>query len=288
MPTSLPDHLHILAFDHRAAFWDALAIRDSPRRDALTSEAKVLIWQAFLAAAKAAGGMPSGAVLVDDASAGGVALDAAAEGVTFGMPVESSPADGLAFALGDEFGAALAAYRPSFAKVLVRSGSDAPPIGAPDVELLLRLQGWCIAAAMPWMCEIITPRHVGGDLDEFEAVVRPRRIVDAIDYLDGAGVHPDIWKVEGCGVRERLEEIAAAARRNSHDARVIVLGQGADVERVKTWLSIAAGVPGFGGFAVGRTIFGAPLTAWLAGRIDTGAAVAAMAATYTELCVAYG
>jgi 5-dehydro-2-deoxygluconokinase len=39
----------------------------------------------------------------------------------------------------------------------------------------------------------------------------------------------------------------------------IVLGRGEDEARVRNWLTIAAAVPGFIGFAVGRTSFWDPL-----------------------------
>ena len=42
----------------------------------------------------------------------------------------------------------------------------------------------------------------------------------------------------------------------------IVLGRGADDSKVREWLSVAAKVPGFVGFAVGRTVFWNPLVAW--------------------------
>jgi 5-dehydro-2-deoxygluconokinase len=39
----------------------------------------------------------------------------------------------------------------------------------------------------------------------------------------------------------------------------IVLGRGADDAKVREWLAVAASVPGFIGFAVGRTSFWEPL-----------------------------
>ena len=43
----------------------------------------------------------------------------------------------------------------------------------------------------------------------------------------------------------------------------IILGRGEDDAKVREWLSIAAAVPGFIGFAVGRTSFWDPLVNWL-------------------------
>ena len=48
----------------------------------------------------------------------------------------------------------------------------------------------------------------------------------------------------------------AAARRGGRDkVGCIVLGRGEDDQKVREWLATAASVPGFIGFAVGRTDF---------------------------------
>lgn len=52
--------------------------------------------------------------------------------------------------------------------------------------------------------------------------------------------------------------------------------------KVREWLSIAAGVDGFIGFAVGRTDFWDPLVAWRAGKESREMAVAQIAAHYRE------
>jgi myo-inositol catabolism protein IolC len=51
---------------------------------------------------------------------------------------------------------------------------------------------------------------------------------------------------------------------------------------VREWLGIAAGVPGFIGFAVGRTAFWDPLVAWRAKKTTREQAVAEIARRYRE------
>ena len=51
---------------------------------------------------------------------------------------------------------------------------------------------------------------------------------------------------------------------------------------MRQWLRTAAGVPGFIGFAVGRTTFWDPLVDYRAGRITRDEAVARIAASYRE------
>jgi 5-dehydro-2-deoxygluconokinase len=60
----------------------------------------------------------------------------------------------------------------------------------------------------------------------------------------------------------------------------IVLGRGEDDTKVHHWLMTAAGVPGFIGFAVGRTTFWPALVAWRARQLTREAAVASIAQSY--------
>jgi myo-inositol catabolism protein IolC len=108
-------------------------------------------------------------------------------------------------------------------------------------------------------------------------------MVEAISELQDAGVEPDLWKVEGLDRREDCEKIVAAARAGGRDhVGCIILGRGENDRKVREWLGIAAEVPGFIGFAVGRTDFCDPLVAWRAGKATREQAVAAIAGRYRE------
>jgi myo-inositol catabolism protein IolC len=83
--------------------------------------------------------------------------------------------------------------------------------------------------------------------------------------LQDAHVEPDVWKVEGLDRREDCERIVAAARyEGRHKVGCIVPGPGEDDKKVRKWLKIAATVPGFIGFAIGRADFWKPLVGWQA------------------------
>ena len=78
----------------------------------------------------------------------------------------------------------------------------------------------------------------------------------AIEALQDAGVEPDIWKIEGLDRREDCLSVVASARREGREqVGCIVLGRGEDEQKVIEWLRVAATVPGFIGFAVGRSSF---------------------------------
>jgi 5-dehydro-2-deoxygluconokinase len=108
-------------------------------------------------------------------------------------------------------------------------------------------------------------------------------MVQAIHELQDAGVEPDLWKVEGLDRREDCEKIVAAAQRGDRNkVSCIVLGRGEDDEKVREWLTTVAGVPGFIGFAVGRTSFWNPLVDLRAKKIKREDAVAEIARRYRE------
>jgi myo-inositol catabolism protein IolC len=71
-----------------------------------------------------------------------------------------------------------------------------------------------------------------------------------------AGVEPDVWKIEGLDRREDCVKIVETVRRDGrNNIGCIILGRGSNEQKVIEWLRNAAGVPGFIGFAVGRTSF---------------------------------
>jgi myo-inositol catabolism protein IolC len=112
---------------------------------------------------------------------------------------------------------------------------------------------------------------------------RPALMVSAIRELQEAGVEPDVWKLEGLDRREDCVRVAETARRDGRsDVGCIILGRGEDEAHVHTWLTTAAGVPGFIGFAVGRTTFWDPLIAWREQKSSREVAVAEIARRYGQ------
>lgn len=73
----------------------------------------------------------------------------------------------------------------------------------------------------------------------------------------------------------------AAVRRGGRDhVGCIVLGRGEDDNKVREWLTTASDVPGFIGFAVGRTAFWDPCVGWRLNKLTREEAVAEIARRY--------
>ena len=139
------------------------------------------------------------------------------------------------------------------------------------------------------MFELLVPPEtsqldkLGGDQKAYDSELRPQLMVEAITQLQDAYVEPDLWKIEGLDRREDCVKVVVTARRNGRDkVSCIILGRGEDDNKVQEWLKIAAAVPGFVGFAVGRTDFWQPLVTWRAGKITREAAVTEIANRYNE------
>lgn len=139
------------------------------------------------------------------------------------------------------------------------------------------------------MFELLVPAEkaqldqVEGDKKAYDLEIRPRLMIQAIHELQDAQVEPDIWKIEGLDRRADCEKMVAAARRNGRQkVSCIILGRGESEQKVREWLTVAAAVPGFIGFAVGRTDFWTPLAAWRDGKESREAAVAAIASHYKQ------
>jgi 2-iminoacetate synthase ThiH len=100
--------------------------------------------------------------------------------------------------------------------------------------------------------------NIGGG----EPTVRP----DFWELVDYATTHQVGVKFSTNGVRltpEAARRIVARARAGGRDADCIVLGRDAPQEKLDHWLQVAAGVDGFVGFAIGRSIWKEALEQYL-------------------------
>jgi myo-inositol catabolism protein IolC len=131
-------------------------------------------------------------------------------------------------------------------------------------------------------------QRVGGDSARYDLETRPRLEIEAIRELQEAGVEPDIWKIEGLDRREDCERVAAQARSGGRDGvACIVLGRGADEAKMVEWLKAAAGVPGYVGFAVGRTLWWNELEAYVGDKLDRQESAQRISANYRRMIAAY-
>lgn len=294
IPRGYDRPLYILPFDHRGSFETKMFGWHEPLSSEQTAEiaaAKRVIYDGFKAAV--AGGVPKeyAAILVDEQFGAAILRDAAADGFHTACPAEKSGQDEFDFQYGEDFAAHIETFHPTFSKVLVRYNPEGDrELNRAQAERLGRLSQYLQSAGRSlFMFELLVPAEQAqldrlmGDKKAYDLEVRPRLMVETIRELQDAGVEPDVWKIEGLDRAEDCEKIVVAARRDGRNmVGCIILGRGEDEAHVRTWLSVAAGVDGFIGFAVGRTDFWDPLVAWRGGKIDREAAVRLIAGHYRE------
>jgi 5-dehydro-2-deoxygluconokinase len=286
--------LYILPFDHRGSFatnlfgWHG---KLTAEQTAEIAAAKQVVYDGFKAAVAAGVPKEKAGILVDEQFGAAILRDAAAQGYSTACPAEKSGQEEFDFEYGEDFGKHIDAFQPTFCKVLVRYNPEGNPgLNRRQSTRLKQLSDYLHDnGGTRFMFELLVPAEkaqlegVKGDKRAYDLEIRPRLMVQAIHQLQDAQVEPDVWKIEGLDRREDCENVVSAARRGDRNkVGCIILGRGEDDKKVHEWLTTAAGVPGFIGFAVGRTVFWDPLVSWRVKEITRDAAVAEIARRYRE------
>jgi len=286
------ERLYILAFDHRGSF-EKMVGGDHDK----VAGAKRLIWEGFQRAVEEGAPKQYAGILVDPQYGPEVAREAKAGGYRLAMPVEKSGQVELEFEYGDKFGEKIEEFDPDFSKVLVRYNPEGDAeMNKRQTVKLRQLSEWLHEHRRKFLFELLVPaepaqlERVGGSEDRYDAELRPELMLEAILQLQNGGVEPDIWKIEGIDDREACREIAQLCRREGRDrVSCVVLGRGASDAKVDEWLRAAAGLEGYIGFAIGRSIFVDGVKAYAADPtgFDRGAAVASISANYRRFIEVY-
>jgi myo-inositol catabolism protein IolC len=291
--------LYILAFDHRGSFQKKFfGVTGEPNEEetARISDAKTVIFEGLLRSLDEGVARVSAGALVDEQFGADVARKAKADGLSLAMPVEKSGQDEFDFQYGDDFGGHIEEFDPTFSKVLVRYNPEGDAaMNARQSQRLKRLGDWLHERARRFLFELLVPAEphqleaMGGDEDRWDREARPALMGRAIAELQQAGVEPDIWKIEGIDKRDDCETIAAQCRAGADRANVacVVLGRGADDSAVDHWLRTGRGVPGYIGFAIGRSIWWDPLKAYVDGEAGRDDAAKRIAANYRRFIEVY-
>lgn len=293
-PRGFDKSLYIQPFDHRGSF----ETRMFGWKGALTTEqtaqiaaAKQIIYEGFKAAVAAGVPKEKAGILVDEQFGASILHDATEQGYVTACPTEKSGQAEFDFEYGEDFAKHIEAFNPTFCKVLVRYNPEGDrALNRRQAVRLKRLSDYLQSEGRSlFMFELLVPpektqiENLKGDKKVYDLELRPRLMAGAIRELQDAHVEPDVWKLEGLGRHEDCEKIVEVARREGRDTvGCIILGRGENKSKVREWLRTAATVPGFIGFAVGRTDFWDPLVAYRANRSTREAAVAEIARHYQE------
>jgi myo-inositol catabolism protein IolC len=290
--------LDIVAFDHRSSFSKGLFGATEPLAPeilAKVSDTKELIFEAFEQAIARGAPPQRSAVLVDEQFGAAVARKAKARGFTLAMPVEKSGLAEFELQYGEEFARHIETFDPDFSKVLVRYNPEGDlELNRRQTKKLARLSSWLHGRQRKFLFELLVPAtpaqlERSGGQARYDGELRAGLVVQALRELQRGGVEPDIWKIEGLETAADCARVVEQARTGDgrEDVVCIVLGRGASVERVLAWLATAAPVPGFAGFAVGRTLWKDALQGYVAGKLPREEATRVIADRYLRMIHAY-
>ena len=285
--------LYLLPFDHRQSYVTEMFHFEPPldasQRDQVIAS-KQLIYEGFRQALSEGVPFEAAGILVDEQFGAAILRDARQRGCVTALSVERSGTDEFEFEYSADFAGHIEAFDPTFAKVLVRYNPDGDPaLNLRQVGRLKQLSEYCQRNQRRFMFELLVPptdeqlAQAGGNKEVFDGQARPLLMQRALRVLQDAGIEPDVWKVEGLDLHADGERLVQIARRGGRDqVGCIVLGRGADDAKVRGWLTVAAGVPGFIGFAVGRTSFWDAVSGYRAQTLTRAAAATQIAGRLRE------
>jgi myo-inositol catabolism protein IolC len=283
--------LYLLPFDHRHSYLSGMFHLTPPlttdQRKAVVKSKRV-IYDGFRQALDFNVPVAAAGILVDEEFGADILRDAARNGYVTALSVERSGSDEFEFEYGSAFAKHIEAFKPTFAKALVRYNPEGDAaLNRRQTVRLRELSDYCRRVGQKFMFELLVPattaqlERAHAEQKDYDAHIRPGLVVEIIRTLQDAGVEPDIWKIEGLDSRDDCKRAVVAARRGGRGGvGCIVLGRRADESRVESWLEIAGSVPGFIGFAVGRTTFWDPIAHYVAGNITSAEAVSLIARRY--------
>jgi len=286
--------LYLLPFDDRRTFsikalgWNGVP---SAEQSAQIAAAKQVFYEGFRAAVATGVPKQKAGLLIDERFGTAILRDALARGYTVVYSVERSGQGEFDFENGKEFARKIEALQPTFCRVLVRYNPRGErALNQRQVERLSRLSRYLHEKSRSkFMVELLVPpekfqlEQLQGSTKAYELWLRPRLMVDAIERLQDAGVEPDVWNIEGLDQPADYQKVVAAARRHGRtNVACIVVAVREDESTVTKWLTAAARVPGFIGFAVGHTDFSEALLSWRDKTMTREEAVAWIAARYRQ------
>ena len=293
------NELYILAFDHRGTLTKGLLGVEGrqPTVDEASrvSSMKDIIFDGFIEAKNSgiSGGDP--AILVDETFGLQVQQKAKEMGIKYAAPVEKSGQKVFDFEYGDAFGEKIIEVDADFIKILVRwNPNDDIETREVQGKRIKILSDWIEENERKFLLEFLVPatdeqlEGVDGDQSRYDSEIRPKLAVQVVEEMREKGADPDIWKIEGLDTKEDCEKVAASIKDGGReDVIAVVLGRGANDEKVNQWLRAGSSVDGYKGFAIGRSIFWNSLKGWHEDQKSREEAVSEIAESYLSFISVY-
>ena len=293
------NELYILAFDHRGTLTKGLLGVEGrqPTVDEASrvSSMKDIIFDGFIEAKNSGISDGDPAILVDETFGLQVQQKAKEMGIKYAAPVEKSGQKVFDFEYGDAFGEKIIEVDADFIKILVRwNPNDDIETREVQGKRIKILSDWIEENERKFLLEFLVPatgeqlESVDGDQSRYDSEIRPKLAVQVVEEMREKGADPDIWKIEGLDTKEDCEKVATSIKDGGReDVIAVVLGRGANDEKVNQWLRAGSSVDGYKGFAIGRSIFWNSLKGWHEDQKSREEAVSEIAESYLSFISVY-
>ena len=288
---------YMVALDHRGSLVRALERLGADSGTARRSELKYLVWQGVqqVLDGRLNGRSDSEAAILIDRGQRRIADEVAAGGMRVAVAVEASGQRSLrAEAAPSRLTEDLRALGAAYGKVLVRwHPHDSASHKRRQLVALRELDDAVRGAGTELLLELLAPadphQNAGtkSERGQREGGRQPDPVLRAAEDILVSGIVPAVWKIEGPRDAESARAFAALVASADPDAAVLVLGGGAPVGELPAAFAPCAGIDQFRGFAVGRSIWWAPLEALTREEITPAQARRAVGDNYLEVIDAF-
>lgn len=250
--------LCVLAFDHRSQLVDIAAQcgADPTRIPTL----KELIFKASQEVVKEANLTGKSGILCDSRFGQAVLNEATGSGCWIARPIEQPGSRPLQLEHGN-IGSQLVTWPlEHVVKCLVFCHpNDSTEMQAQQEKTIDEVYKACCLSGHELLLEVILPKGMSHHDTHY---------VQLLARFYTLGIKPDWWKLPPLGETAWHQVSRLIETHDQHCRGVVLLGLDAPEEALKAGFKTAATCKWVKGFAVGRTIFAAPSTAWLENRID--------------------
>lgn len=260
--------LLILPFDHRSSFAKLIGAKYpvTAAEKKKIETLKMIVFNGFLKVQEKYNGT---AILVDEEFGQPVIKKAKERDVKVAMPTEKSGQQVFDFEFGKDYKAHIQKFNPSYVKTLVRYDPSAD--NEVQLKRLKQLANFCKRERFPFLFELL----LGDKLS-------PKNMKTAIKQIQDYGILPQVWKLEPVTTKRAWKQVEAVIHEKNPKGKLILLGRAAPLKVAREWIKTAAEAD-VNGFAVGRTVFHAPLTKYVKGKATRKEAADMIAKRYEDL-----
>ncbi|MCY3967931.1 MAG: ROK family protein [bacterium] len=282
----------MLAFDHRASTATELFNSQtvSVEQWALLADAKTVIAEAVISSLQVVGHLGEVSVLVDMECGEAAARVAQSGGIDTALALEVSGQRQLVLLDEAQMETSSSILESAkWGKVLLRwNPNDPMDLKEANLAALQQARSICAGFGMDLLLELIVPptasdmEHVGDDAARYRSEMLPGLLAVAVGEITERFGLPDLWKLQGVASASKAAAVSEACCVDGVVPPIVILGAGAPRDEIATWLRAGAGVRGYAGFAIGRSIWKAPIAGLLSGQMDRVAVRDEIVARFTE------